>query len=220
MNAPATPAVSSAARLDRGARRDGLLDAAASLVAQAGIEAVSMDSVAVRAGVSRPLVYKHFTDRNEIIAGLFTREVSRLDERVARAIAPAADFETVVRTSIRVWLAEVSARGAILGALMRSDGIDERIRSRHRAREAGVYRFYARLAAAEFGLADDDALAAIHTVMSGLEGLQAFWREHRGPGARQHLEDVYVALVIGGLSELAARSRASMTSSADATASP
>src|SRR4051794_11878000 len=92
-----TNAASTRGRLARGARQDGLLDAAASLIAERGIEAVSMESVAVRAGVSRPLVYKHFADRNEIVALLFTREMSQLDEQVAAAIDGLTDFEAVVR---------------------------------------------------------------------------------------------------------------------------
>jgi AcrR family transcriptional regulator len=41
-------------------RREDLLDAAVQLILSGGVEAVSMEMVADRAGVSRPLVYKHF----------------------------------------------------------------------------------------------------------------------------------------------------------------
>jgi AcrR family transcriptional regulator len=50
-------------RLTRDSRHDALLDEAARLLAEGGFSAVTMEAVAARAGVSRPLVYKHFDNR-------------------------------------------------------------------------------------------------------------------------------------------------------------
>src|SRR5207248_991317 len=47
-----------ALRLARADRRGDLLEAAAQLIVERGVVAVSMESVAERVGVSRPLVYK------------------------------------------------------------------------------------------------------------------------------------------------------------------
>ena len=55
------------ARITAAQRRDSLLDMAAELVVAESIDAVSMDLVAERCGVSRPLVYKHFANRDELL---------------------------------------------------------------------------------------------------------------------------------------------------------
>jgi hypothetical protein len=47
-----------ATRLARAQRREDLLNAAVQLILSGGVEAVSMETVADRAGVSRPLVYR------------------------------------------------------------------------------------------------------------------------------------------------------------------
>jgi AcrR family transcriptional regulator len=44
------------------------------LILSGGVEAVSMETVADRAGVSRPLVYKHFASKNELLTGVYRRE--------------------------------------------------------------------------------------------------------------------------------------------------
>ena len=65
-------------RLQSSARRDALLEAAVALVRTKGVQVVSMETVAERAGVSRPLVYKHFANRDEILAAAYRREAARL----------------------------------------------------------------------------------------------------------------------------------------------
>ena len=66
------------------ARRNQLLDVAARLVGERGFHAVSVDSVARSAGVTRATVYKHFADRNELLAALIGREAATAFADVAR----------------------------------------------------------------------------------------------------------------------------------------
>jgi len=93
------------ARLARADRRDALLDAALALVAEGDIESVSMEAVAERAGVSRPLVYKHFANRSELLAAVYQREAALLHAELSAAVTAAdsvADmFRALVRGSLR-----------------------------------------------------------------------------------------------------------------------
>jgi AcrR family transcriptional regulator len=54
---------------------DRILDAAASCVAAYGIERVTLAEIARRAGVSRPTVYRRWTDTREILGALLTSRV-------------------------------------------------------------------------------------------------------------------------------------------------
>ncbi len=54
---------------------DRILDAAASCVTAYGIERVTLAEIARRAGVSRPTVYRRWTDTREILAALLTTRV-------------------------------------------------------------------------------------------------------------------------------------------------
>jgi AcrR family transcriptional regulator len=59
------------------ARREHLLDAAKELVADAGFHAVSIEAVARRAGITRPIVYRHFADLASLLDALVERETLR-----------------------------------------------------------------------------------------------------------------------------------------------
>jgi AcrR family transcriptional regulator len=59
------------------ARREQLLDAAKALVAEAGFHAVSIEAVARRAGITRPIVYRHFDDLGALLEALVERETVR-----------------------------------------------------------------------------------------------------------------------------------------------
>jgi AcrR family transcriptional regulator len=54
---------------------DRILDAAASCVVAYGVERVTLAEIARRAGVSRPTVYRRWTDTREILAALLTSRV-------------------------------------------------------------------------------------------------------------------------------------------------
>src|ERR1700739_2953393 len=54
---------------------DRILDAAASCVTAFGVERVTLAEIARRAGVSRPTVYRRWTDTREILAALLTTRV-------------------------------------------------------------------------------------------------------------------------------------------------
>src|SRR4051794_25463875 len=88
---------SETARLTRADRRDFLLDAAAELVSTGDMDAVSMEAVAERAGVSRPLVYKHFANRSEMLGALYQREAALLHAELAAAVASADTLEAMFR---------------------------------------------------------------------------------------------------------------------------
>jgi AcrR family transcriptional regulator len=59
------------------ARREQLLDAAKAAVAELGFHDVSIEAVARGAGVTRPIVYRHFRDLAALLDALVERETLR-----------------------------------------------------------------------------------------------------------------------------------------------
>src|SRR3954449_171013 len=57
-------------RMSAPARREQLLDAAKAVVAEHGFHGVSIEAVARGAGVTRPIVYRHFDDLAPLLAAL------------------------------------------------------------------------------------------------------------------------------------------------------
>lgn len=64
-------------RLPRAERREQLLDVTKRIVGEHGLHGVSIDRVARRAGITRPIVYEHFTDLAGLLSALLQREGER-----------------------------------------------------------------------------------------------------------------------------------------------
>jgi AcrR family transcriptional regulator len=63
--------------MPREERREQLLDVTKAIVGELGLHGVSIDRVAREAGISRPIVYEHFTDLNGLLSALLDREGGR-----------------------------------------------------------------------------------------------------------------------------------------------
>jgi len=90
----------------RAERREELLDAAVSAIRRDGA-AVSMETIAAEAGITKPIVYKHFGDRDGLIRALAERFagglLNELDAKLGRDLEP----EELLRGTIDAYLAFV-----------------------------------------------------------------------------------------------------------------
>ncbi len=73
-------------------RRPQVLDAALSLAAEQGIRHVSMEAVASRLQVTKPVVYSCFASREELLTALLEREEQRLLAGVMSALPQQLDM--------------------------------------------------------------------------------------------------------------------------------
>ena len=78
-------------------RREQLIGVARELFADQGYEATSMEEIAERAKVSKPVVYEHFKSKEGIYAVIIDREVRSLVERIKAALSPGHPRRTIVR---------------------------------------------------------------------------------------------------------------------------
>ena len=193
------------ARLPHSDRRNSLLDVAAELVADGDIDAVSMDAVAERANVSRPLVYKHFANRSELLAAVYQREAQLLHEELAAFVSAATTVEEMFRALARGCLAAQARRGAAFTALSAAGARTEDRRHEQRDRDRSTLSFFARKAVRQFGLEDRQARAGVGILLGAIDSIVNTWRHRPTPEHAQLLEDTYAALAVGGLNELARR---------------
>ena len=69
--------VLTARRMNAEKRREQLLDVTKAIVSSDGFHAVSIEAVARRAGITRPIVYAHFQDLAGLLESLVQRETGR-----------------------------------------------------------------------------------------------------------------------------------------------
>jgi AcrR family transcriptional regulator len=67
-------------------RREQLLDVGRTLFAERGFEGTSVEEIAAKAGVSKPVVYEHFGGKEGLYAVVVDREMRRLLEMVTGAL--------------------------------------------------------------------------------------------------------------------------------------
>lgn len=79
------PAHLNPTRMSGQARREQLLDVTGEIVARHGFPAVSIQSVARAAGISRPIVYEHFGDLPGLLKALVAREMAHAQQQVAES---------------------------------------------------------------------------------------------------------------------------------------
>ena len=77
------PEAPTTTRMTAGQRREQLLDVTQSIVAAEGFHAVSIEAVARKAGITRPVVYGHFKDLSGLLEALVERESARALEQLA-----------------------------------------------------------------------------------------------------------------------------------------
>ena len=78
-------------RLPRGERREQLLEAASELFVDRGYHAAGMDEIADRAGVSKPVLYQHFTSQLDLYLAVLQQHVEILVSSVRQALDTSTD---------------------------------------------------------------------------------------------------------------------------------
>ncbi len=78
-------------------RREQLIGVARELFAEKGYEASSVEEIADRAKVSKPVVYEHFGGKEGIYAVIVDREIGELTGRIKEALAPGHPRRTITR---------------------------------------------------------------------------------------------------------------------------
>jgi AcrR family transcriptional regulator len=90
-------------RRARAERREALLDAADRAVRSHGPD-VSMDAVACEAGITKPVLYRHFGDREGLLAAVASRHAQRLVAELRTALAAQEHPRERIRTTMDTYL--------------------------------------------------------------------------------------------------------------------
>lgn len=78
----------------RGARKEQILDAAAKVFAEKGLASTKIGDLAAAAGVSQGLLYRYFSDREDVFAALVERSVEHAIQRARAAVeSPGTPWE-------------------------------------------------------------------------------------------------------------------------------
>lgn len=83
-------------RMSASERREQLIDVARGLFAEKGFDGTSIEEVASRAKVSKPVVYEHFGGKEGLYAVIVDRELSTISSTITAALSSPAPPSAVV----------------------------------------------------------------------------------------------------------------------------
>src|SRR3954453_5554662 len=105
-------------------RRRSLLEAADRVVRRSGPEA-SMAAIAAEAGISKPVVYRHFGDKGGLYRALADRHIADLMSRLGAALRRPADPLQRTRLVVDAYLAAIEEEPQIYRFLLHRAPIEE-----------------------------------------------------------------------------------------------
>ncbi len=96
-------------------RREQLVDAALSVIVEQGYAGVSIEAIARRAGVTRPVIYDHFPNLGALLQALIAREEQIALAQVAQVVpgpelTGSADAPALLASGVRRFLEAVDSR--------------------------------------------------------------------------------------------------------------
>jgi len=193
-------------RLTAAARRAQLVDVGRAVFAQRGYEATTVEEIAERAKISKPIVYEHFGGKEGLYAVIVEREVEHLVGRIVEAItsgSPRARLEQAVVA----FLTYVKQRPDGFAMLLR----DAPLSKRSGEMPALMYDLADRVGdifAQQFKKAGYDAKAApiyAHALVGMVAFVGQWWTESRKPPPAETVASHIAALAWMGLRHLPKR---------------
>lgn len=185
-------------------RRKLIVEAAGRLFGERGYDGTRLDAVAAAAGVTKPVLYRHFADKRALYLALLERHRADLGS-FAGAIPAEGTPEARLRAVLEVWLDYVQAHDFAWRMLFRDTGGGEEVRAfrvevhaEARAVLAGLIRH---LAPAPLPERELEPLAEL--LRMGMASLVLWWIE--SPGVeREAVLDAIARVWTGVLTSAAA----------------
>jgi AcrR family transcriptional regulator len=165
-------------RVAAAVRRVQLLEVAADIVSSGGVRALTVEAVAEKAGVHRPIVYRHFENAEQLLAAVIERELGLLGRSTKSVVDGVEGFEPRLRAAMTSWMHQFASSAMLMNAaLVRAPTTDE-LRARRRAQNnASMSWLTAELNSAGLTATDSEIAAAL--LLTGLTGVVSLWRAKR-----------------------------------------
>jgi AcrR family transcriptional regulator len=105
-------------------RRASLLEAADRVVQRDG-PAASMNVIAAEAGITKPILYRHFGDKGGLYRALAGRHIDELLARLRLALLTRGGLEARTRATVDAYLAAIEERPQVYRFLVRRAAVEE-----------------------------------------------------------------------------------------------
>ncbi|RSN68702.1 TetR family transcriptional regulator [Actinomadura sp. WAC 06369] len=195
-------------RRDPGRRR-ALLEAADRVIQREGPEA-SMAAIAAEAGISKPILYRHFGDKSGLYQALAERHIRRLIGTIRDEFSRDDPIRQRTRSTIDAYLSTISKNLNLYRFLMHRAGAeDAATHSVMSTMIRDLSRELAEVMVAQGEMTDRTrAYVWGHAIVGMVQTAGDWWLDHDAEVPREAVVDGLADLILGGLPAAATGARA------------
>jgi AcrR family transcriptional regulator len=180
-------------------RRRAILEAADRIIRREGPDA-SMASIAAEAGITKPILYRHFGDKSGLYRALAERHTRVLTEAVRTAFVRPFDMRARASVAVDTYLSAIAANRHLYRFLVHRAGAEDKAtHSTMNALIRGLGGELAEILLAE-GRLRDPVRAHVwgHATVGMVQAAGEWWLDNPGI-ARKEVVDGIVELILDGL---------------------
>lgn len=183
-------------RMSRGEREQQILDVAITVFSERGFRDASMDAVAERAGITKPVLYTHFGSKDGLLLACIARARAELLEVTTAAAAAATGPQDMLRSGTLAFFRYLEDHESAWALLCSESTVAGEALESIRAQQSD---FVALLLAAQVPGADAQRLAGWAQVIVGACERLAIWRGTERTVTAEQATDYLMDLAWTGL---------------------
>lgn len=157
-----------AARLSRQGRKDQILDSAGALILERGLSQCTLEAVAIKAGISKALIYRHFSAVEDLLKALLERDYRASGEDLSAK--DAENFQQRIRLGLIRAFNYCGENGAVVHTLLSDPGVAQLLGAGALPDAQAVHRVFAGHAAATYDLPRDIAALTSYLMLKATTG--------------------------------------------------
>jgi AcrR family transcriptional regulator len=194
-----SPVGAGGARLPAAARRAQLLDVARRIFGRDGYRGASMEAIAEAAGVTKPVLYQHFSSKHALYSSLLERDLGQLTTDLERAFDLADGNQQRLRLGFGAYLGFVEAHEDAFRLLFTEGlGLDDAFQRRVARFRSWVAERVTAIIRAEAGLPGPRARALAVAIVGMAESAATWWLTENRPLPIADLADELAGLAWQG----------------------
>ncbi len=188
-------------RLPRDERRAQLLSAALESFTASGYHAASMDEIAERANVSKPVLYQHFPSKLDLYLAVLDLHIDSLAFSIQKAIASTRENKNRVKATIDAYFGFIEGEGEAFRLLFESDmSVEPQVRERLERMTYDCAVAVSAVISVDTGLPKDEAMILAIGLIGCAQISARHWLEKGGKIDRSQASALVTSLMWRGIS--------------------
>jgi AcrR family transcriptional regulator len=188
-------------RLPRDERRAQLLVAALEIFTASGYHAASMDEIAERASVSKPVLYQHFPSKLDLYLAVLDLHIDSLVFAIQKAIASTRDNRNRVKATIEAYFGFIEGEGEAFRLLFESDmSVEPQVRERLERMSYDCAVAVSAVISADTGLPKDESMILAIGLIGCAQITARHWLEKGGKIDKTQASALIASLLWRGIS--------------------